>query len=378
MRLRSVLLAATVLAAPMAANARADQRLSISAPAPASTTSRIRISTRSGLSRPLPDRRVGSRPAGSSAYDGGFVGLGEHRLGLRQRSARRDRRQLPPEHEFATRQARRSRPARAGQPDIRRRWSTSSMTSTSADPVVPLCRRRRGLCLDDPAELPERRRSTIRISRAATIPRATSPIRRSSAPRSRSRRFPASPSRPNTASSAFWAMRTIKGSIITTPRVTGTAASFTPGTFKVKNRVQPRRAVRHPLRLQRGPAAAAAGPVVGPGPGAGPLLSRVLRLGQGDAHRSRAPDHPRGGGELDPGAVHPHRGERLHRHVRHAAATTSACRSGARRRSRPSWSKDGVPRNAITIQGFGETHLLVPTGPGVREPQNRRVEIIIH
>jgi OmpA-OmpF porin, OOP family len=38
---------------------------------------------------------------------------------------------------------------------------------------------------------------------------------------------------------------------------------------------------------------------------------------------------------------------------------------------------DGVPRNAISIQGFGETHLLVPTGPGVREPQNRRVEIII-
>jgi OmpA-OmpF porin, OOP family len=39
--------------------------------------------------------------------------------------------------------------------------------------------------------------------------------------------------------------------------------------------------------------------------------------------------------------------------------------------------KNGVPRNVITIQGFGETHLLVPTGPGVREPQNRRVEIII-
>jgi OmpA-OmpF porin, OOP family len=39
--------------------------------------------------------------------------------------------------------------------------------------------------------------------------------------------------------------------------------------------------------------------------------------------------------------------------------------------------KNGVPANAITIQGFGETHLLVPTGPGVREPQNRRVEIII-
>ena len=39
--------------------------------------------------------------------------------------------------------------------------------------------------------------------------------------------------------------------------------------------------------------------------------------------------------------------------------------------------KDGVPVNAITTKGFGETHLLVPTGPGVREPQNRRVEIVI-
>jgi OOP family OmpA-OmpF porin len=39
--------------------------------------------------------------------------------------------------------------------------------------------------------------------------------------------------------------------------------------------------------------------------------------------------------------------------------------------------KDGVPRDAIAIQGFGETHLLVPTGPNVREPQNRRVEIVI-
>ena len=39
--------------------------------------------------------------------------------------------------------------------------------------------------------------------------------------------------------------------------------------------------------------------------------------------------------------------------------------------------RDGVPKNVISIQGFGDTHLLVPTGPGVREPQNRRVEIII-
>ncbi len=39
--------------------------------------------------------------------------------------------------------------------------------------------------------------------------------------------------------------------------------------------------------------------------------------------------------------------------------------------------RDGVPRNVIAIRGFGETHLLVPTANGVREPQNRRVEIII-
>ncbi len=39
--------------------------------------------------------------------------------------------------------------------------------------------------------------------------------------------------------------------------------------------------------------------------------------------------------------------------------------------------RDGVPRNEIVAQGFGESHPLVPTAQGVREPQNRRVEIIL-
>ena len=39
--------------------------------------------------------------------------------------------------------------------------------------------------------------------------------------------------------------------------------------------------------------------------------------------------------------------------------------------------KDGVAKEAIHITGFGESNPLVPTGPGVREPQNRRVEIHI-
>ena len=39
--------------------------------------------------------------------------------------------------------------------------------------------------------------------------------------------------------------------------------------------------------------------------------------------------------------------------------------------------RDGVSQDAINVQGLGDTNLLVPTGAGVREPQNRRVEIII-
>ena len=39
--------------------------------------------------------------------------------------------------------------------------------------------------------------------------------------------------------------------------------------------------------------------------------------------------------------------------------------------------RDGVAQNIIMIQAFGDTRPLVPTGPGVREPQNRRVEIVL-
>jgi outer membrane protein OmpA-like peptidoglycan-associated protein len=39
--------------------------------------------------------------------------------------------------------------------------------------------------------------------------------------------------------------------------------------------------------------------------------------------------------------------------------------------------KDGVAANEIEIHGYGESNPLVPTAPGVREPQNRRVEIIL-
>jgi len=37
----------------------------------------------------------------------------------------------------------------------------------------------------------------------------------------------------------------------------------------------------------------------------------------------------------------------------------------------------GVAKSAISITAYGDTKPLVPTAPGVREPQNRRVEIVL-
>jgi OmpA-OmpF porin, OOP family len=39
-------------------------------------------------------------------------------------------------------------------------------------------------------------------------------------------------------------------------------------------------------------------------------------------------------------------------------------------------SQAGVPQNAMTVTGVGQNDLKVPTPDGVREPQNRRVEIV--
>lgn len=39
--------------------------------------------------------------------------------------------------------------------------------------------------------------------------------------------------------------------------------------------------------------------------------------------------------------------------------------------------QDGVSPGIIEVHGYGDTHLLVQTGPNEREPQNRRVEILL-
>jgi len=40
-------------------------------------------------------------------------------------------------------------------------------------------------------------------------------------------------------------------------------------------------------------------------------------------------------------------------------------------------ARDGVAPGRIDAKGFGETHLLVPTGDNVNQPRNRRIEIRI-
>jgi outer membrane protein OmpA-like peptidoglycan-associated protein len=44
----------------------------------------------------------------------------------------------------------------------------------------------------------------------------------------------------------------------------------------------------------------------------------------------------------------------------------------------PGATLTALPATAISVVGKGEKGLLVPTPDGVREPQNRRVEIVIH
>ena len=39
--------------------------------------------------------------------------------------------------------------------------------------------------------------------------------------------------------------------------------------------------------------------------------------------------------------------------------------------------REGVPASSVAVEGRGESELLVRTGDGVREPQNRRVEILL-
>ena len=96
-----------------------------------------------------------------------------------------------------------------------------------------------------------------------------------------------------------------------------------------------------------------------------------------DLYRPRAPDRGRSRANQHPGADHPHRGERLHRSVRHRGLQPAPLRPPRRKACRPNWFVTAWPQKEISIHGYGESNPLVPTAKGVREPQNRRVEIIL-
>ncbi|MDQ3139155.1 MAG: OmpA family protein [Pseudomonadota bacterium] len=68
---------------------------------------------------------------------------------------------------------------------------------------------------------------------------------------------------------------------------------------------------------------------------------------------------------------------RLSGHSDRSGGTTGNRRSASRRADAVAayLAERGVPRRTMTLASFGEEQPLIPTEDGVREPQNRRVEI---
>ena len=106
------------------------------------------------------------------------------------------------------------------------------------------------------------------------------------------------------------------------------------------------------------------------------VLHGVLRLGSLEPVAAGADHDPAGGQRLQDQGQRPHHGDRPHRHVGPESynMALSLRRANA---VKDALVRDGVPAQAISVVGKGETGLLVQTGDNVREPQNRRVEIVI-
>ena len=105
-------------------------------------------------------------------------------------------------------------------------------------------------------------------------------------------------------------------------------------------------------------------------------LPRLLRLGSCRPDGACARDHRRGGGQLASRPGDADRGGRPCRPLRHASYNQRLSQRRADAVAAELVAR-GVPRNIITVQAFGESRPLVPTADGVREPQNRRVEIVL-
>jgi outer membrane protein OmpA-like peptidoglycan-associated protein len=76
--------------------------------------------------------------------------------------------------------------------------------------------------------------------------------------------------------------------------------------------------------------------------------------------------------------AHPGARLQLSGHTDRSGSAATNRLAGLRRADavRAELEKRGVPRNAMTVASFGEERPLVPTEDGVREVQNRRVEIV--
>ena len=75
--------------------------------------------------------------------------------------------------------------------------------------------------------------------------------------------------------------------------------------------------------------------------------------------------------------AHPGARLRLTGHTDRSGSASFNRRAGLERAGtvRSALERRGIPRNAMTLASFGEERPLVPTEDGVREVQNRRVEI---
>ena len=111
--------------------------------------------------------------------------------------------------------------------------------------------------------------------------------------------------------------------------------------------------------------------------GQGPI-SRLLRLQQVDVEPCSAPGRqPR---RRRTSGIRASPRSRWSGHTDtsgNAAIQPEVVRAASRRRCRPSSSASACPRGRSMVSGRGQNDLLVPTADQVREPQNRRVEIIV-
>ena len=106
-------------------------------------------------------------------------------------------------------------------------------------------------------------------------------------------------------------------------------------------------------------------------------VSCLLRLGSVGADPRSAQDHRVGGRRVQENRIDADRRHRPHRLCPVRRSTTLRLSERRAEAVKAELIRLGVPATVITTVGKGEEDPLVPTKDGVREAQNRRVEIVI-